>query len=634
MSLSVSLLIYISCVSPALCEVVLIDADDIGTCSVCEASFFFNYKEDKLVQRETIYRELDEAVRNVITHDRTHHPQSHSASSSDSKHSTPSADGNPATADSPCNWEYGSGAVSAEPVSNVGFGAAQPSMNDYALLEDMARHIVDEPSARRLYEKRDDKTGLLVACRRSDRMIDESMNRHDFDATPVLLHCGHTVCRGCAYQCIKAHENARYDTMFAMVDCPVRCNRQTAFVCDLGVEWLPIDTRRIRLLQQQRKASRKPMCSEHKDRIATTRCTHALCAESPLMCAECDKAEHSSRNASKHVRVAPSQATASASASAASLCSTHQQPLIGVCVTDSTPICAQCVFDHAGHEFKRLHEVCCDWSQKLETLQRETLIRAHVLSDRTSSVQRHFDELVRSINTRFDAVNHSSDARRNELLFKARKWRKMQLEESKMLAAESSQLSATAMYERMLLQRALAPSDDSKSLRMSQKARSAKHKYSKLSSVRSSSAAAAAASTNRTSRSSIATLASTVPDAVLCSVAGNVHARGSAIEAQSVELTQSINAMQPEDMSIVFHNSTHASVLDLIQSLGEVNVCAATIWTQDDAPSTVTVAAEHDSTASHVSMKKKKKKKKKKKVLMWLNHQLTVNLMRLTITSK
>jgi hypothetical protein len=52
-------------------------------------------------------------------------------------------------------------------------------------VEDMAHHVVDEPSAHGMHVKRDDKTGLLV---RSDRMIphDESMNRRDFDATPVL----------------------------------------------------------------------------------------------------------------------------------------------------------------------------------------------------------------------------------------------------------------------------------------------------------------------------------------------------------------------------------------------------------------------------------------------------------------
>jgi hypothetical protein len=50
----------------------------------------------------------------------------------------------------------------------------------------MVHHVVDEPTAHRMYVKRDDKTGLLAACRRSDRMIDESMNRRDFDATPVL----------------------------------------------------------------------------------------------------------------------------------------------------------------------------------------------------------------------------------------------------------------------------------------------------------------------------------------------------------------------------------------------------------------------------------------------------------------
>jgi B-box zinc finger len=513
-------------------------------CNVCQTAYFFDYKDDKLAHRESIYRELHAAVRKLIQHDRIHHSQSRattpssSAASSDNKHATAGA----ADADSPCSWQYGSGDVSPESVSNVCFGALQPTMDKCALLEDMAHHIVDEPSARHLYEKRDDKTGLLAACRRSDRMIDESMNHRDFNATPVLLHCGHTVCRGCAYQCVKAHDNAKYDTMFAMVDCPTRCNRQTAFVCDLGVEWLPIDIRRIRLLQQHRQASHKPMCCEHNDRIATARCTHALCSEAALMCSECDQAEHSSRNGSKHVRVAPSEMPASASVSSDSLCSTHHQPLTGVCVTDGTPLCGDCVYDHVGHEVKRLHEVCTEWGKKLEALQRETLVRAHILSDRAASVQHRFNDMVSSINARFDALDHGSSVRRNQLLFEARRWRKMQLEESKMLAAESSQLSATAMYERMLLQRVLdADATDSKSSKPS-----------------SSSSA-------------------TVPDALLGSVARQAQSAGSAIESQCVELNDDIASMNAQDMNVTFDNARHSSLLSNIQSMGTITLDQAHI---------------------------------------------------------
>jgi B-box zinc finger len=524
-------------------------------CSVCETAFFFDYKDDKLLQRESIYRELHEVVRKVIQHDRIHHPQSgagtpsSSAKSSDSKHTTAGA----ADAESSCGWRYGRGEVSPESVSNVCFGALQPTMDKYALLEDMAHHIVDEPSARRLYEKRDDKTGLLAACRRSDRMIDESMNHRDFNATPVLLHCGHTVCRGCAYQCVRAHENAKYDTMFAMVDCPTRCNRQTAFVCDLGVEWLPIDIRRIRLLQQHRRASGqsisdrkaadKPMCCEHKDRVATTRCTNASCAEFALMCAECDQTEHGTRSGSTHVRVAPSEREPSTAVSSDSLCSTHQQPLTGVCVTDGTPVCGECLYDHSGHEFKRLREVCSDWSKKLETLQRETLIRAHVLSDRAASVQHKFDEMISCIHTRCNSVVDGVNSRRNQLAFEARRWRKMQLEESKMLAAESSQLSASAMYERMLLQRVLdADATDSKSAKSS----------SSLSSA-------------------------TVPDALLGSVARQVQSAGSAIESQCVELNDGIAGMNAQDMNVTFDNASHSSLLSTIQSMGTITLDQAHI---------------------------------------------------------
>jgi hypothetical protein len=105
---------------PASRHIVLPDADDIEACSICRTSFFFDYEADRLAQRERIYNELDEAVRNVIRHDRTHHSQSHggranvasSTACSDSKRSAISSDGDPADADPPCSWQYGSGAVS------------------------------------------------------------------------------------------------------------------------------------------------------------------------------------------------------------------------------------------------------------------------------------------------------------------------------------------------------------------------------------------------------------------------------------------------------------------------------------------------------------------------------------------
>jgi B-box zinc finger len=466
-------------------------------------------------------------------------------------------------------------------------------MDKFTLLEDIADRIVDKDSARRLYQQYDSKTKMLKQVRRSDRMIDESMNRDDFDATPLLLHCGHTVCRGCAYMCVRAHENATHDTMFAMVDCPTRCNRQTAFVCDLGVEWLPIDIRRIRLLQEQKqkRQQQKPqpiMCSEHKDRVATARCTHVSCANFALMCAECDTTEHSVRSSRAHVRVPASLVPPTMAGASSSICSTHQQPLAGLCVTDGTPVCGECVFDHVGHDVKRLHEVCSDWSKKLETLQRETLIRAHVLSDRAAIVQRSFDDMVSNITTHCGSMVQGANVRRNELLFEARRWRKMQLEEPKMLAAESSKLSATAMYERMLLQRALASRDDCKSAVKKEKptkARPARRKSSRLSSAQSSSSSAAAAaatssSSSTTSSDSVATLASSVPDAVLGSIATTVHASGSAIKARSVELGNDIDAMRAENMSVVFHNATHEYVLDRIRCMGEVSVRPINIWPQ------------------------------------------------------
>jgi B-box zinc finger len=509
------------------------NADDMDVCGVCQTTYFFAYEEKKLAQREAIYHELADAVRCVIQHNRTQHKTQQTIDEADTKNTA--ADSHPPPdSDAACKWRYGCGVVSPESVSDVCFGAAQ-TQDRYTRLEDIATHIVDMDSAQRLYRKYDEKTGLLVQCRRSDRMIDESMNRRDFDATPVLLHCGHTVCRGCAYKCVRAHENAKYDTLFAMVRCPLRCDRKTAFVCDLGVEWLPVDIRRIRLLRAQKKASRKPICShsEHKDRLATSQCTHPICAKFALMCEECDKAEHSSRNNRDHVRVSPSQmAPSSAAASVDSLCSKHQQPLAGVCMTDGVPVCGECLFDHMGHQVKRLHEVCSDWSTKLETLQRETLVRAHVLSDRAAAVQHRFDEMVNSINTQFDSVVGRATTRRYQLLFEARKWRKMQLEEAKTLAAESSRLSATAMYERaLLLQRVLQPQPSD----------------------------------------------AVASDAVLGSAARQAQASGSTIESQSTQLNSDIAAMQTEDMNVIFDKTTCSAVMDYIQDMGTITVDPAQI---------------------------------------------------------
>jgi tetratricopeptide (TPR) repeat protein len=533
-------------------------ADDLSKCSVCQTSFVFAFEEGKLAQREVIYHELAKAVRSVIAHDRTHHTHSHASDTTpDAKANTPNncsdtrshSSADATTSDAPqCNWRYGNGVVVPKSVSNVCFGVVPQTMDRFTTLEDIAYHIVDQDSARRLYQNYDNKTNILEQLRRSDRMIDESMSRHDFDATPVLLHCGHTVCRGCAYTCVRAHTNASHDTLFAMVNCPTRCNRETAFVCDLGVEWLPVDFRRIRLLQKAHEnSSRKPMCSEHKDRAATVRCTNAACAEFALMCAECNEAEHSARRTCGHVRVPASEmdaATSSPGPAADSLCSVHQQPLTGVCVSDGVPVCDKCLYDHIGHDVKRLDAVCSDWSKKLETLQRSTLMKAHVLSDRVGSVQHQFDELVSSITSHFDSLGRGLVARRDELLFEARRWRKMQLEESKLLAAEASQLSATAMYERMLLDRILEPgAEDSKS---------------------------------NVSGSGSGVLS----DAILGSAARQAQAIGSVIALQSTELENSVAMVQPQDMHVVFDSAAHSSMLEDIKSTGAVTVCSVELANQ------------------------------------------------------
>jgi hypothetical protein len=71
-----------------------------------------------------------------------------------------------------------------------------------------------------------------------------------------------------------------------------------------------------------------------------------------------------------------------------------------------------------------------------------------------------------------------------------------------------------------------------------------------------------------------------VPDAVLGSIASNVHASGSALEAQSVELGAGIDTMRAGDMSVVFQDATHASVLDRIRTMGQVTIRPTNIWSQ------------------------------------------------------
>jgi B-box zinc finger len=555
-------------------------------------------------------------VRNVIAHDHTNHPgiaKVHAAATASSDNKNPAADDPDSTA---CTWEYGSGVVAPESVSDLCFGAGQTT-DKHMLLEDIARNIVDEDSVERLYRHYDAKTDMLVQCRRSDRMIDETMNRIDFDATPVLLHCGHTVCRGCAYTCVRAHENAKYDTLFAMVNCPTRCDRETVFVCDLGVEWLPVDIRRIRLLQQHSTASNQ-MCSGHNDRVATARCTHASCAEFPLMCAECDKTEHSTRNARDHVRVSPSQIAITISAASDSLCAEHQQPLSGVCMTDGVPVCGECLYDHLEHEVKQLHEICSEWSKKLEALQRETLVKAHILGDRAVSVQRHFDAMVGAITTCFGTISRNAQNRQNKLLFEARRWRKMQLEQAKMLAADSSQLSATAMYENMLLQRALGPcaddhsddghDDDSKSHRpvnlgpssvastsaSTSTSMSTSTSTSTSTSVCASASASVSASASASASASVSASVSasasapasasassyeTISDVILGGIARQVHASGSAIEAESTKLDISIAAMQAENMNVTLDSAILGFVLHSIESMGKVTIDATVVET-------------------------------------------------------
>jgi hypothetical protein len=235
-------------------------SDDADACSVCQTSFFFAYKEENLAIRESLYRKLSEAVYNAIKHDHTHHSHTvvnatsstTSTASCDSKHAA-SAHGHQAS-DSACKWQYDSGIVTPQLATNVRFGTTQQTMDKHAPLGNTAPLIAESSSDVTVYRKYDIKADLLSQCRSSDRMLDENISQCDLDATPVLLHCSHTICRGCTHTYARTDACAKPGTKFVVVDCPRRCHRNTAFICDLGVEWLPIDVHRIRLLQEQYKA--------------------------------------------------------------------------------------------------------------------------------------------------------------------------------------------------------------------------------------------------------------------------------------------------------------------------------------------------------------------------------------------
>jgi B-box zinc finger len=360
----------------------------------------------------------------------------------------------------------------------------------------------------------------LPRCRRSDRTIPSDVNMYDFNHIPVLLQCGHTLCRRCAFKCIAPHKHPQHDSLYAFVKCPLRCGHKSVVAADLGVEWLSVDVRRLELLRAKSSKSRH-MCFEHKDRPATVCCTDPNCSEDPYMCADCDKSEHSARSASKHTRI-PVQKTASASA-VLTVCDVHKKPVQGVCETDGCPVCSDCLLDHMQHKVSRLRDTCQRWEPKLADLQHSNFTRSCQLSDRSAAVQDKYESMLSDAVQHCDELSRVVTRRRTQLLFELYRWRKMQVDESKMLAIESSQLGAQAMYELNNVRRALHNSKDA-------------------------------------------------PDTALGSAACQAQSAGSACSNASDDLVGRIRQMRVEMMKLSFDEAAYARLKNEIESLGKIEV--------------------------------------------------------------
>jgi WD40 repeat protein len=399
--------------------------DNLRCCAICEHEFFVGIPEDELKAIDAAQCDLQAAVAKLIDHNHV-----------------PGCE---------CTHE--------------------------AALESIAEMIVHTDYQRRLRQSTDGGRGqrdgnALPLMLRSDRIPASMPDKPDHDHLPVVLHCGHTICRECAFQCIEPHANPRRDTLFGVVKCPVRCNRESAFVADLGVEWLPLDVSRVRLLQEHapalskrarsKAAKRAPMCSEHKHTKATVYCTASFCSDFPFMCGECDSAEHSSKSGKLHKRIPASEAHMACDTKqsvSAVTCPEHKSIVIGLCPTEGAFLCEQCMPSHSSHGAFRFVDASNKCMSDLGELQLDAFLKASKLSDHAASVESYFQHTLAECNAHTASLLQAVHAQHSANAAKLLCWRKFALEQSNRLARDLSGVASRVLCTRSTLHHAMEQGD-------------------------------------------------------------------------------------------------------------------------------------------------------------------------------
>jgi WD40 repeat protein len=425
-------------IAPALHEFIPADAsavsedipgvaaiDNLRCCAICEHEFFVDIPDDELKAIDAAQCDLQAAVAKLTNH--SHVP------GCECKHETE--------------------------------------------VESIAEMIVHTDYQRRLAQSTDGGRGqrdgnALPLMLRSDRIPASMPDKPDHDHLPVLLHCGHTICRECAFQCIEPHANPRRDTLFGIAKCPVRCNRESAFVADLGVEWLPLDVSRVRLLQEHaptlskrarsKAAKRAPMCSEHKHTKATVYCMDPNCSQFPFMCAACDSTEHSTRSGKLHKRTPASEAHTACDTKqsvSALTCPEHKSIVIGLCPTEGAFLCEQCMPSHSSHGAFRFIDASNKCISDLGELQLDAFLKASKLSDHAASVESYFQHTLAECNAHTASLMQAVQAQHSANAAKLLCWRKVALEQSNRLARDLSSVASRVLCTRSTLHHAMERGD-------------------------------------------------------------------------------------------------------------------------------------------------------------------------------
>jgi B-box zinc finger len=449
------------------------DFKTLSVCGICQEDFFFNVPDDDLERMQSCQQALKSEITAMSSHFHSHHCGSEHCINTRNKSNssqelcpwkfakcseTEPAIAKPRESDVDDSKDSAAADDTVTGSSTVVCFGSLSAESKTSQMSQIVLSMVDRSAAISMYRMYDEQTGLLEQCRRADRMLPSDVNMDEFSRTPVVLYCSHTICRGCAYKCVKPHTNAALDTLYAFVQCPMRCQRTTAFVADLGVEWLPIDASRIRLLKRHQMQQHMHFCFAHPERIAAVRCTHELCSEDPFMCRDCDLAEHSTRLGRSHSRVPTDEATLAIQSEpvqsdsdgkhvATGYCSQHNKLFIGVCTNDDAFLCPDCVFDHSGHNISRLDEMHQHQLDKLKKLRKSTVDSALVISKDLEMHQQQFETKAEQVMSTFRDIRRALDKKESEALFGLQRWRKMNAAPLKCLADELTQLAAHVACE-------------------------------------------------------------------------------------------------------------------------------------------------------------------------------------------